>query len=550
MLQAQAPQQTAGGEMAIHDESVTFRSRVNLVMVPVVVRDKNGHATGDLHQEDFLLFDNGKPQSITRFSVEKGGMARATPAQEKSTEPAPKTDEPEVVVGEHYTIYLFDDIHANFGDLAHVRDAALRHLDKTMKPTDRAAIFTTSGQGIQDFTIDMDKLRAALMGLRTRPIARSNVQECPDINYYVADLIRNRNDTMAKSAMVEQAMGCMGLDPKDPNSITLATSAVDSGVMRAQSSGEQETHVSLTVIRDAIRRLSVVPGQRTIVIASPGFITPFTSQYEKTEIVDRAIRASVVINTIDARGLYTDPSFDASRSGMGGTTRYLRDSASAEGDVLIELATGTGGTYVHNSNDFEEGFRRVAGAPDYVYLLGFSPQNLKVDGKFHQLKVSLKSSKGLSLQARRGFFAPKATLSPEETAKQEVEEALFSREEMRDIPVEFRTQFFKKDEFSAKLSVISKIDIRHLHFRKDEGRNYDDLTVVTALFDRNGTLVHAVKQLVQMKLLDATVATKIDSGVALKTGFDVQPGGYAVRVVVRDSEGQLMSAANGSVNIP
>src|SRR5208283_924577 len=72
---AQTPpaSQNAAEMVTREDEAATFRSHVNLVMVPVVIRDKKGKAIGNLTKQDFQLFDRGKPQEITRFSVEKTG---------------------------------------------------------------------------------------------------------------------------------------------------------------------------------------------------------------------------------------------------------------------------------------------------------------------------------------------------------------------------------------------------------------------------------------------------------------------------------------------
>ena len=69
---AQTPTKSTA-EMATHDEPALFKARVNLVMVPVVVRDRKGNAVGNLKQEDFQLFDKGKPQYIARFSMERAG---------------------------------------------------------------------------------------------------------------------------------------------------------------------------------------------------------------------------------------------------------------------------------------------------------------------------------------------------------------------------------------------------------------------------------------------------------------------------------------------
>ncbi len=73
----------------------------------------------------------------------------------------------------------------------------LRVICKTLQPTDRVAIFTTSGQTQLDFTDDRDKLHDTLNRLRPRPITGSGVQECPDMSYYMADQIQNKNDNQA-----------------------------------------------------------------------------------------------------------------------------------------------------------------------------------------------------------------------------------------------------------------------------------------------------------------------------------------------------------------
>jgi len=116
--------------------------------------------------------------------------------------------------------------------------------------------------------------------------------------------------------------------------------------------------------------------------------------------------------------------------------------------------------------------------------------------------------------------------------------------------VELHTQFFKSSDTSAKLSVLARIDVRQLRFRKADGRNADSLTVTAGLFDRNGNFVNAMEKTVDMHLKDETLSTRLNSGITVKSGFDVTPGSYFVRIVVRDAEGQKMAALNGAVEIP
>jgi hypothetical protein len=151
---------------------------------------------------------------------------------------------------------------------------------------------------------------------------------------------------------------------------------------------------------------------------------------------------------------------------------------------------------------------------------------------------------------RRGYYAPLHAADPTEASKEEVREALFSRDEQRDIPVDLNMQFFKASAVNAKLSVIARVDLRPLHFRKAEGRNLDRLTVVAGLFDSNGNYVSGIEKTVEMRLLDQTLATLPASGITLKSNFDLMPGDYSIRLVVRDTEGQMMTARNGAVRIP
>jgi hypothetical protein len=117
--------------------------------------------------------------------------------------------------------------------------------------------------------------------------------------------------------------------------------------------------------------------------------------------------------------------------------------------------------------------------------------------------------------------------------------------------VELHTQFFKSSDVAAKLSVLARIDIRQLRFRKADGRNVDTLTVVAGVFDRNGNYISAVEKTVDMHLKDESLAGgKLSSGITVRSAFDVTPGGYFVRIVVRDAEGQKMAALNGAVEIP
>ncbi len=578
---AQAPAtQTAGDkapEIASHDAPATFNTKVNLVSVPVVVRDQNGHAIGTLKKEDFQLFDKGKLQVISKFTVEKAD-GHVVPMEVVATDPdAADEKKPGAPTANRFVAYLFDDLHTAFGDLAQARVAATKHLAETMLPTDRAAVFTTSGQNALDFTDDKDKLTEAMNRILPRSRQVTGISQCPDISDYMADLIVNRNDTIALGFAAREELACApsgnsataqqmaNMTPAQISAISgpamsQAQSVVQGLASQVLGIAEADTQVTLSVLKALVQRMTAMPGQRTIVMVSSGFLVTLNHRHDEVETMDRAIRANVIISALDARGLYTViPGGDASTSNTSlaaasTKARYQSEAALAQSDVLGELAEGTGGTFFHNNNDLKEGFRRTAAAPEFMYVLGFAPQNLKLDGSFHALKVTAKPTAidmhGVTVQARHGYYAPRHSTTPAEDAKEEIRVALFSRDEMSDIPVELHTQFFKSTEQNAKLSVLAHVDLKHIRFKKAEGRNRNTLSIVSAVFDRNGILVGVIQKEVEMKFKDERMEKWLDAGVAMKTSFDVTPGSYVVRLVVRDSEGQAMAARNGVVEIP
>jgi VWFA-related protein len=187
---------------------------------------------------------------------------------------------------------------------------------------------------------------------------------------------------------------------------------VESAATRTLAMGEQDVHVTLSSLREFVRRMSALPGQHTLVLVSPGFLilTP-ESRAEESQIMDMAAQSNVTVSALDARGLYTTET-DASERSKGSAqtmqlkSEYRRSSMSSNENVMAELADGTGGTYFHNSNDLEGGFKRLAAAPEYLYLLEFSLKGIKQNGSYHRLKVMVDQD-GVKLQARHGYFAPK-----------------------------------------------------------------------------------------------------------------------------------------------
>jgi VWFA-related protein len=431
---------------------------------------------------------------------------------------------------------------------------------------------------MQDFSSDRDKLHSALaaIGVGNAGAAKAMQQNsCPPMTYYMAQQIENKVMAAWVTAM-DDLIACgpaaggstlapgvclpTGLYPPPCRAVDLSKPGIEQNrvaqaARNAILAGDRDTEWALDALRTVVNKMAAMPGKRGIVLISPGFLVQSERLEEETSLIERAIKANVVIGALDARGLYTQvPGGDASERGSiysaGPRASMQTQEAMQQSEIMGTLAAGTGGTFYKGTNDFDEGLARTAATPEYLYVLAFTPQDLKLDGSYHNLKVTLKNVKGMSLQVRKGYYSAKYSANPKEQVKQQIEEAFFSRDEIHDLPATLDTQYFKLDNGDVKLSAVATIDVKKLSFRKEADRNLNDVTIETGLFDADGNFVTGVEKVVTLRLLDGTMEKRLQSGIAVKSTFTVHPGRYMVRMVVRDTGDQLMAAQSSVVELP
>jgi VWFA-related protein len=393
----------------------TFKARANLVLVSVVLRNAKGEAVGNLGKNDFQLFNDRKPQAISSFSIEKVGDVLAR-GGDKTEAQGTALVNGEVKSGalENDAAYVFDDLHLEFTDLANTKTAAAKYLAE-LPAGNRAAIFTTSGTIAVDFTTDVDKLRTALGALKPRSVG--DATGCPPMNYYEADLIVNQSDQNAIALSTREALDCMfHVIKPGPSEINIATRTARAKAFELVENGTAESEASLQSLQNVIARTAAMPGRRSIVLVSPGFLTLSAEAQQKgMSLIESALQAGIVVNTLDVSGL--GPASVSAENSPGvaeAKSQFASQETFARNGVMADLAYGTGGTFFHNNSDLDEGFRHTGDAPKYIYVLGFAPE--KLDGKFHKLKVTLKTQPKLTVQARSGYYALKPLPNRAESA--------------------------------------------------------------------------------------------------------------------------------------
>jgi len=562
--QALPPSAANGTQSEISTLSMDAPIKVetNLVLVRVVVRDSRGNVVPGLKQEDFDVFDNGKKQKISAFNAETFGtpnetIATTTPAKssgaEATAEGETRVPTSAPAIPKRFVALVFDDLHMKAADAMAVRSASEK-LFASLTPTDRAAIYSTSGIVQQDFTADAQTLRKTLAAVIPHPAKGEGQFQCPNISYYQADLMVNKHDQEAIEAALEDA----GINNCPVNVMQYAKQILEDA--------DSLTRENYEFFEQIVKRLSILPGQRIAVYVSPGFILPFTILPTGGGFIEQAMKSGVVVNTIDARGLYTAdvmPDIDAPPQGApykegdddyrAKEGKFRMQGQFESGLVLADMAASTGGTYFHNRNDLDVAMNQALAAPSVSYVLGFAPQNPMTDGKFHKLKVVLPKEKKYQIQARNGYYATKAKPAsgdPEEMAKQRVREALLSQDEVVTIPVKVETEFSRINATSSELTALTHVDISTVQFRKADELNCNNLVLATGVFDSNGRLIDGQMKEIALRLKDSTRQNMNKTGLGIKITFTVKPGIYRVRSVVRGSEGDQLTARNVTIAIP
>ncbi len=552
----------------------------NLVVVRVVVRDTHGKPVKDLRKEDFKLFDSGREQPIAQFEAESAVEPPSPRVVAHGPEQAGAALSPALPA--RFLALYFDDLYTPDSDMIQVRQAADDYLASHLQPTDRVAIFT-SGAMLSDFTSDPKQIHEALSRLHASPRALTRVHDCPDLSDYQAlemtksqgrvDLDNPWNTGDAWGLAFEEAMqrDCLPSGPlsfnKMPPEVRIANkNFILNRASKVVGQAEILTRSNLQELEEVVKYTSQMPGQRTVVLGSPGFLLEGENRFQLERIIDLALRLQVVISSLDPSGLpvlmrHADASLTYIPASAGAMHRLDQNREAVAGDVLAEVAEGTGGEFFHNNNDLKAGFGQLARSPG-SYILAFAPKDLKPDGKFHELKVTLAEKEtAYSIQARRGYFAPRneaevkagaeevEASSAADQGQEQIREALLSKTEIAQFPVVLDAKVSEGQGETHDLSLSSHVDPKSLHLQKEGDHNRNTLTFVFGVFDQKENLVIAEQRHANVDVADGQLPEFLQAGMNLDMAFQLKPGSYRIREVVTDSE-QRLTALSRNADIP
>jgi VWFA-related protein len=565
-----------------------IRITTSLVQTDVVIVDKDDHVIPDIKLDEIKVSDNGKRQDVKFLEFV---TPEAAPRIEGKLSIAGNSVEGDaarnLTAGDLRRVFAFvvDDLTIPNEDIVNVRKLLTDFVDNKMGEGDLVAIVrVVGGSGLlQQFTSDKRILRTAIDRITPQLTAYSAFN-----NLTSEEVIRQELANITSGVLSAEN------NIRSVDSINAANASLDGsneGVTRGLR--VLSTLVTASELTNAMKTL---PGRKSLILLSGGLPLAETTQSQQMigdqlgaapvsitetrsyiagvtdvlrQIIDRATRAGVVINTLDVRGMqstrgvsrFTDPGNEATSSlGGGGTMGQGRapnmgmfDNLSMDTltgrQGLATLSLATGGVSVINTNNFKTGLDRILARSSY-YMLAYTPTEA-FDNKFHKLEIKV-TRPGAHVYARQGYVATADTpRSANETREAAIVRAAMSPLAKRDVDLAARLQYRFLPDARAQVDINLLVNANQLTFKQDADKNYSaNFDIVGFMMNNLGKTEGGFSQTVTAKLSESDYKRALTTGLSYTAHADLPSGTYQLRGVVRDSETGKLGSVSQYLEVP
>ncbi len=572
--QAPAPKET--------NQVPLLRKDIQLVLVDVVVTDKQGNAIRGLTKDDFAVKENGKRQQIAVFEwqgpVEEGSEPTAPPP----LPPNVYTNRPEYhAPAGPLTIVLLDSLNTSRLDQIRLREELLNFLTEHLKSGQRTAILALTSQVLvlQDFTTDPELLAAAVKKYKPRVSVELGFRE--DLTSPIAEY----NNTAFLTSILTSSAG-----PEAAAALSFMDELEEFEESAIALSDKSRMRRTLEALGGIAQAVVSYPGRKNLIWVSASFPAFYKGGYnsrrhqwaagEELRRVSRLFNdARLAIYGVDPRGL--DPAFKGENMKFFLPNRALTSTALGQGTnnpvmfpptasarnpqytlvmsqmSMKTLADTTGGRAFYNRNDLAKAVAEALADGAAYYTLGYYPKNKKWDGRFRYIQVKL-ARKGLRMRYRKGYYATEMPEAAEEAENRDGEvqegegESGLEQRNARQLRaalyhplpatgLTFRA-YVSPPEAAAPAQVQEEIKVEFwlegggLTFQpQGEGRQRIDLDFVLAAFTPQGVQVNNVAQRFRHSLTPAEYQQVLKTGLNYPMSIELEPGSYQLRLLVRDN---------------
>jgi VWFA-related protein len=524
------PAQSPGQVSSTPQGGFRLKTNADLVLTNVVARDaKTGEIVKGLKQSDFKIFENGKEQNIDTFDFESVDMAAPLNEATVSGLAAGPTSngkravvvaKPEELRNHRLIVMFFDLTSMQPEDLERAVDAAQTFLRTKMQPADLIALVSL-GDTLsvdQDFTADKKAL--------INEVGAYNGTE-------------GQGFAQGANANSNQAEDTTAYTP-------------DEGEYN-----DLNTDRELFALRALSKSLEKINEKKSLLYFSGGISRDgIENEASLRSAINSAVRADLSIYSVDTRGLQSvGPLGDASTGSLrgqggfnGGSLMNNMNQNFATQEVMATLSTDTGGTAFFDSNDFAPAFAKVQADTSAYYAIGFHSKNPARDGKYRKLTVKI-DRPGIKLEYRPGYYAPADFKhSGKDDREQELEEQLSSDLPATDMAVYMDAMFFRLDANRFYMPVSLVVPGSQIPFVNGGDKDKATLDIIGAVIDESKRPVGRVRDTVKLNLDPSLQARQ--KNIQYTTSFDLPPGMYQIKFVVRENQTGRMGSFIADVTLP
>lgn len=543
-------------------EDEVVRVKSNLVNIDVMVKDKKGKYVSDLKAEDFTVVENGVAQKIEFFDA-----PLMRPADKSTTKAAPEstttTTTPPSAAAQNYVALVLDSQTTDITNLKQVREGTTKYIREQITDNDVVALLsvTNSLQMLQPFTQDKDKLIAALENSGANSTSKSFEQK--DLKAGI--------DAQRQILTEGAPNGDIRLDSPAGARLMVAQTVLAQFIKLRTALSLQQSRPVLAAVAAICEGLRSIPGKKTLVLFSQGFVTPAVLDWQVQSTIDIANRANVAIYIIDSAGLRGGGTTSGSLvpstplagvSGIvnqeqriraaGGETVFdnvRQEGQTREYDILYRMSGDTGGKFLKGNNDIGQGLERINEEIHARYTIAYRSTNQNFDGTFRKVKIEVRRPDA-QVVSRSGYYAipPEeiVLLSPDD---KKLMTGFAAAQANPELPVHVGLSQFRSREGLYTVPLALELPPSAVKFERKGDKRSMQLEVLGVLKAADKTLSRLGGNF-DVSLSDTDYQTIVNNNIYYRQDMVLAPGEYTLDVIVRDKQSGKTAAKRQEFVIP
>ena len=554
-------QQSKDGKKS-QDEAIKLRT--NLTALDVMVKDSKGRYITDMKAEDFTIFENGVRQTVDFFDppLVDGKRVQPNVAPEQSVK---SSGMPTNIMS-----LILDGGTTDLTNMKQVREGVTRYVRERIAETDTVAVFGVSSdlRVLQPFTQDKQKLIAAVENAWLLTGSNKNLEQ----SHLAEDIDRTRSEVAGSGDINLPASAAAAAQGPAAAQAMLAARALERFIeLRSQLSAQQARPMlaALAAICEAQRN---IPGKKTLVVFSQGFVAPAILDWQVQSVIDIANRANVAIYIIDSAGLRTGgplsnaPVPNAPLSGVAATMstdsrmrasggedvfdNVRHEGLNREYDILYRISGDTGGELIKGTNDLGKGLDRIDQEIRSRYTLAYYSTDQNFDGGLRKIRVDIRRPEA-HVVSRSGYYANAADdvvlLSPDD---KKLLANLAAVEAHPGLPlfVELSPFRSKGGRYIVPLSI--EVPPNALTFDKKGDKQHLQFDFFGVIRESSDRIIARLGGGVDTALTAEQYRVFLSNNLFYRQDSELGPGTYSIELIVRDKLSGKMAARRTTLVLP